>query len=163
MICQLYWSVFVSTLSLLHCLVSLFLYLSSAAILKRVLILLVAMELTADIDPHIRLVSMGSGDPSCAAQCLQCSCFCHVSLRDIHCPPAHHPCCFWESLLYTNLVLLHFPVSYHFLLVLRSDMYISPCCCSFEILSFNRSKNASGRKATCTIKYFNCNLSYYSI
>lgn len=115
----------VSIVNLLHCLVSL--YLSFASFLKCVLILLVAMELTADVDPHVMLVSVGSGASSCAVQCLQCSCFCHVSLSSIHCPPAHHPCCFWESLLYVNLVLLNFPVSYHFLLVLGSDTF-SPCC-----------------------------------
>uniref|UniRef100_A0A803XLM8 Core-binding factor subunit beta n=1 Tax=Meleagris gallopavo TaxID=9103 RepID=A0A803XLM8_MELGA len=34
-------------------------------------------QLTADVDPHVMLVSVGSGASSCAVQCLQCSCFCH--------------------------------------------------------------------------------------
>lgn len=144
--------------NLLHSLVSLFLYLLFVSSPRTVLILLEAIDLTVDVDPKITLVSelvqvLHDTWHSINGAC----CFVMWGPTSVHCSP--HPCQFWVSLPYTNLMLLHFPVSYHYLITNTGLATFFPCCHSFGmILSFSRSKNTSGRKAACIIKYFNCNV-----
>lgn len=104
----------------------------SASLFKTVVMLLVAVDRTADFDPKITLMSEGAEVPHTVLPIDSVpTVLCKSSSR------SSHPLTF-GSLSYANVALLHFPGSYHFVLTLGSDK-IFLCCHALEnILPFTR-------------------------